>query len=199
MVNKRTVTAIYGGSFDPLHNGHLATIAQLLNSSRVDEVVVVPSGDRPDKSSRASGEHRIAMVLLGVSEAFAGDARVTVSDLHVSKRVGFGTIDLVDFYRADPTREVLVVIGHELGADLVQWKESDRLRLEADFLLVSRPGYSVPAVPDGWNINTLASSYEGEVLVSSTSLRKLLQEEHSCAGLMPACVIEYCRAHKLYR
>jgi nicotinate-nucleotide adenylyltransferase len=199
MMSKRTIIAIYGGAFDPLHNGHLATIALLLNSGRVDEVVVVPSGDRPDKCSRASGEHRIAMVRLGVSEAFAGDTRVIVSDLHVSKRVGFGTIDLVDFYRADPTREVLVVIGHELVADLGQWKESERLKREARFLLVSRPGHPAPTISDGWNIETLASLYDGEVLVSSTSLRKLLREEHSCAGLMPACVIEYCRAHKLYR
>jgi nicotinate-nucleotide adenylyltransferase len=199
MIKKRSATAIYGGAFDPIHNGHLATVAFLLNSEFVSRVIVVPSGDRPDKRSHASGADRLEMVRLGVADAFAGDSRVLVSDLHVSAAVGFGTIDLVDYYKQDPEIDLVVVIGHELVADLSDWKESERLKAEVKFLTIQRPGHAASVVPDGWRVQSISSSYDDCVLVSSTSLRRLICEGRSCAGLMPACVLEYCRSRGLYR
>ena len=58
--------ALYGGAFDPFHNGHLATISLLLSSGLVDEVVVVPCGDRPEKPGTSPAVHRLAMAKLAV-------------------------------------------------------------------------------------------------------------------------------------
>jgi nicotinate-nucleotide adenylyltransferase len=193
------IIALYGGAFDPFHNGHLATVALLLNSGLAHEVVVVPSGDRPDKSSRASGAQRLAMVRLGIQDSFAGDARVSVSDLHVSGQVGYGTIDVVDHYKQVHARDVVVVVGQELIEDLSQWKESGRLKSAARFLVTPRPGYPHPVMPEGWDIEVLTPSYEDAVLVSSSSLRSLLREGMSCAGLMPSPVVRYCLENGLYR
>jgi nicotinate-nucleotide adenylyltransferase len=190
--------AIYGGAFDPIHNGHLATIAQLLASRQVDSIVVVPSGDRPDKTARVSAADRLSMVRLAVSEAFAGDPRVEVSDLHVAGKVGYGTIDLVDYFTKTPGIDPYVVIGRELIADLPQWKESARLCSHARFIVIDRPGVSPGPLPQGVQGASLQAPYQAGVFVSSTLVRSLLSQGLSCAGLVPQCVIAFCTARGLY-
>lgn len=195
----KTRTALYGGAFDPLHNGHLATIAALLNSGVIDEVFVIPSGDRPDKPTCTSAEVRLEMCSVAVREAFANDPRVVVSDLHSAQRVGYATIDLVRYFHSDPSREISVVVGHELLGELHTWKEADALKREARFVVVKRPGVPPPAAPEGWAIAILPVSYEAGVAVSSTALRSMLKEGRSCAGLMPSSIERFCRERGLYR
>ena len=194
---KRTRVALYGGAFDPLHNGHLATIAGLLASGVVDKVLVIPSGDRPDKKVTLSAAERLAMTRMAIEESFPGDARVDVSDVHVSQRVGYGTIDLVDFFTSDPSVEPFVVIGRELLKDLDSWKDGARLRKIARFIVIARPG-ATDAIPNDLNVTLLSFAYEAGVFVSSTTLRDLLGKGLSCAGLMPASVIALCKTRGFY-
>jgi nicotinate-nucleotide adenylyltransferase len=196
--NKRERVALYGGAFDPIHNGHLATIAALLASGQVDRVIVIPSGDRPDKVANAAAAERLAMTELAVRESFDGDGRVTVSDMHVAKKVGYGTVDLIDYFKKDVTVEPLVVIGCELLKDLSQWKDVERLKREARFFVIPRPGVKEMEFPQDVTAMRLVTPYEGAVNVSSTTLRSLLAKGLSCAGLMPQSVIAYCKAHGLY-
>lgn len=190
--------AIYGGAFDPIHNGHLAVIAQLLASGQVDSVVVVPSGDRPDKTVQVSAADRLSMAQLAIKEAFAGDPRVEVSDLHASGRVGYGTIDLVDHFLKVPGAEPYVVVGRELLADLPQWKESARLCASARFIVIDRPGVSPGPLSTAVRASELRAPYKAGVLVSSTLVRSLLSQGLSCAGLVPQCVLAFCKAKGLY-
>jgi nicotinate-nucleotide adenylyltransferase len=196
---KAKLTALYGGAFDPFHNGHLAIIASLLNSGTVQDVLVVPSGNRPDKRVQASGKDRLAMARMAIEDSFLGDPRVSVSDLHVTGQVGFGTIDLLDHYQLQGNVELIVVIGQELLKDLPQWKESERLKRDAKFLVIHRSGTAVESLPAGWQMQQFIPPYQDGVLVSSSSLRELLSRGSSCAGLMPANVIRYCCERGLYR
>ncbi len=191
-------TALYGGAFDPLHSGHLATVAALLSSGVVDEVFVIPSGDRPDKPQATRAALRLEMCRLGVDEAFKGDSRVIVSDLHAAQRVGYATIDLVRHFAADSSREIVIVIGHELLADLPQWKEPSELQASAQFLVVRRPGVASMAASAGWRVTEFSYPYDAGVNVSSTLLRTLLKEGKSCAGLMPGIVERFCIQEKVY-
>ncbi len=191
-------TAIFGGAFDPLHNGHLATVAALLSSGVVQQVIVVPSGDRPDKPHATRALQRLELCRLGVEEAFKGDSRVEVSDAHAAQRVGYGTIDLVRYFAADRSREIFVVIGMELLKDLPQWKEADELKAIAKFLAVQRPGGEISVAPAGWDVTSFKYPYDAGVYVSSTLLRRLLKHRSPCAGLMPATVERFCVQHDLY-
>lgn len=195
---KMTRLGVYGGAFDPIHNGHLATIAQLLASGQVDQVVVVPSGDRPDKKVTVSAVDRLLMTERAIGEAFPNDARVSVSDLHVSGKVGFGTIDLVDYFKKDPAVETYIVLGRELLADLPKWKESARLCSTAQFIVIERPGALIGAVPSGLRTSMLRSNYQAGVLVSSTTIRELLSQGLSCAGLLPPSVVAICKERGFY-
>jgi nicotinate-nucleotide adenylyltransferase len=190
--------ALYGGAFDPIHNGHLATIAALLASAQVDKVVVVPSGDRPDKKVNVRAVDRLEMVRSAVDEAFGTDPRIEVSDVHALAKVGYGTIDLVDHFSKDTNLEIFVVIGHELLSDLPSWKESSRLCAQARFLVAQRPGSSLSSLPKGVNATLLNAPYQAGVVVSSTTLRTLLAAGLSCAGLLPPSVVALCRDRGFY-
>jgi len=190
--------AVYGGAFDPIHNGHLATVAQLLASGQVDNVVVVPSGDRPDKRIGVSAADRLLMTDRAIAEAFPNDARVAVSDVHTLGTVGYGTIDLVDYFKSLPLTDPYVVIGRELLPDLSQWKESSRLCATAQFIIIDRPGVSPGGLPVGLRASMLRTSYQAGVLVSSSTIRTLLSQGLSCAGLMPQSVIALCKSRGFY-
>lgn len=199
MEGKKNRLAIYGGAFDPFHNGHLVTIAQLLASGQVDSVVVVPSGDRPDKRILVSASDRLAMTRLAIEEAFPNDPRVSVSDLHATGAVGYGTIDLVDHFLKQTDTAPCVVIGQELLKDLPAWKEIDRLRGVTSFLVIRRPGTVAPVLPNDISAAWLSSPYEAGVLVSSTTIRAMLAQGLSCSGLLPPSVVGFCRSKGLYR
>ena len=190
--------AIYGGAFDPIHNGHLVTIAQLLASGQVDSVVVVPSGDRPDKNITVCAADRLAMTQLAIEEAFPNDLRVSVSDIHATGKVGYGTIDLVEHFLKQADTSPWVVIGQELLGDLAAWKEISRLKSLTSFLVIRRPGTVSPELPQDVTASWLSAPYEGGVLVSSTAIRAMLAQGLSCSGLLPPSVIAFCRSHGLY-
>jgi|GEM_PF-1715648 len=200
--------ALYGGAFDPIHNGHLATIALILNSGAADEVLVIPSGDRPDKPNTIAAQHRMELSRLAISEAFGSDSAITVSDLQASGSLGFASIELLDYFKnKQPDAELLLVVGAELLRDLAGWVEAERLKLEAHLLIVGRPSVKSSApepelqaeLQAEWRSTVLAAPYEAQVLVSSTTLRELIRSGARCAGLMPKSVYDYCIKHAVYR
>lgn len=194
--------ALYGGAFDPIHNGHLATIALILNSGAADEVLVIPSGDRPDKRNTIAAQHRMELSRLAITEAFGSDSAITVSDLQASGSLGFASIELLDYFKnKQPDAELLLVVGAELLRDLAGWVEAERLKLEAHLLIVGRPSVksSAPELQAEWRSTVLSAPYEAQVLVSSTTLRELIRSGARCAGLMPKSVYDYCIKHAVYR
>jgi nicotinate-nucleotide adenylyltransferase len=195
--NKKKI-ALFGGAFDPIHNGHLATIAALANSSIVDEILVLPSGDRPDKPAATAASIRFDMCKVALEEYFRGDGRIVLSDLHSAQRVGYGTIDVVRYLQGRADCEVFVVIGRELLSELHTWKEADSLKKDAQFLVVQRPGSDTHAVPEGWRVSFFQNPSDSWVAISSTALRRMLKQGQSCAGLMPASVELLCCQQQLY-
>jgi len=200
--------ALYGGAFDPIHNGHLATIALILNSGAADEVLVIPSGDRPDKPNTIAAQHRMELSRLAITEAFGSDSAITVSDLQASGSLGFASIELLDYFKnKQPDAELLLVVGAELLRDLAGWVEAERLKLEAHLLIVGRPSAKSSApepelqaeLQTEWRSTVLSAPYEAQVLVSSTTLRELIRSGARCAGLMPKSVYDYCIKHAVYR
>jgi nicotinic acid mononucleotide adenylyltransferase len=138
------------------------------------------------------------MTRLAIEEAFPGDPRISVSDIHATKKVGYGTIDLVDHFMTQPEVVPYVVIGHELLADLPKWKEEARLRSLARFIVIPRPGAVATELPRGGSASWLSFPYQAGVLISSTTIRDMLAKGVSCAGLLPPSVIAFCRSYGLY-
>jgi len=190
--------ALFGGAFDPFHNGHAAAIAHLLRDSRITKVVVVPSGDRPDKKNVSAARHRVAMAQCGVAEVFGGNTRVIVSDIQALGSVGHATIDLVGYFESETTTPVIIVIGQELVADLPRWKDAERLRSKTHFLVLRRPGMEAVIELPGWKLEIASPFGDSGISVSSTELRQRIAAGLRCDDLMPASVLSYCKDHKLY-
>jgi nicotinate-nucleotide adenylyltransferase len=194
----RRRVALFGGAFDPFHRGHSAAIQHLLERDKVDRVVVIPSGDRPDKPGVLPAAERLAMTRIGVAASFANDPRIEVSDLQVTGKVGYATIDLVTYYAQDPSIEPLVVIGQELLADLPGWVRAEELREQATFLVLQRPGTQAGETPPGWRCVVSQPFNDSGVFISSTELRERLSRGERCEAVLSQDVYDYCSARQLY-
>ena len=192
--------AIFGGAFDPPHNGHIATISKLLNSGRFDKILVTPSGDRPDKPNRTPSAERVQMTKLALQDAFPESEQVALYTDQAFGRVGYGTIDLVRelgaCYVGD---ELSVIIGEELVRDLPLWKEAEALSQLANFIVLARPGAIRAPVEGVFKIEYLDVQPEVGILLSSSYLRQAIKDQVVVAGFLPSIVSGYISLRNLYR
>lgn len=217
----KTRVAIYGGAFDPPTVDHMRACAQILRSSRVDEVWLTPCGARPDKPAlRTSTSDRWAMCEIAVNTVFPPRLPVKVCDVDVTRDRAFFTYDLLNKLSAehDATHEFVFVVGTDWfqeGTDIRTW-ESDAggerkvtghlLVEEYDFLVLKRPGF--PPHGDlsdyGPRFSYLDVDGDEEMIEgngSSTAVRNRLKKTgdlDSAAGLVPAGVLAYIYRHHLY-
>lgn len=197
----KKLVALFGGAFDPFHMGHSAAIRHLLEEENVDSVVVIPSGDRPDKPSVSPAADRLMMTRIGVAASFPNDKRVEVSDLQVTGKVGYATIDMVLYYQQNPLLEPVIVIGRELLADLPGWVRAKELRERAQFLVLERPGSSAHTPQPllaGWRYVVSKPFTGGGIRISSTELRKRLARGERCEEVLCQDVYDYCKTRQLY-
>jgi nicotinate-nucleotide adenylyltransferase len=196
-VRKRV--AVFGGAFDPFHNGHVAAVRLLLSDLSISRVLIVPSGERPDKQGGSKATERLEMTKLGVQAAFGGDPRVLVSDVQSTGAVGFATIDLITYLQGTCSEQIEVVIGHELLKDLGVWHRAEELKFMAHFLVLTRPGEVTRVPPPGWHVTFLPPFGQQGVDISSTVLRARLASGDPCKGLLPDVVRDYCTSRQLYQ
>jgi len=174
--------ALFGGSFDPPHVGHLLAAAYVLATEPVDELWFVPVDQHPfAKPLVASYEHRVALCALVAAEL----PRARVSE--VERESGQGrTVDLLEWlHRKFPQHRWALVLGTDLDAERPQWKRFDRIEQLARIVTVRRGGYGEGgvAIPE----------------VSSTQVRALLRSGGDASKLVPRAVLQAIRDAGTYR
>jgi nicotinate-nucleotide adenylyltransferase len=188
--------ALFGGTFDPIHRGHLAIAKAAADAFGLDEVLFAPAGRQPLKpeGSTAGFEDRIAMTKL----ACAADGRFVASELDAPRLDGTPnyTVDTLEtLRRARPEAELFVLVGMDSFLDLPRWHEPERLLKLAEWIVVSRPGFELDKSQTGERVHVLNTVHED---VSATELRERLERGEDCADVLPAGVMEYIREHGLY-
>lgn len=185
--------ALFGGSFNPPHVGHLLAVAYLRAVAPVDAVWLMPAHRHAFGKQLAPWEDRLQMCG-AVASVFTG-VEVTDIEAHVP---GEGrTVDTVDALRARyPTHTFRLVLGTDLLEQLPRWKDPQRLLALAPPLVVGRTGYPKPdKLPDG-------AEWLGDVFlpeVSSTQVRAALAGEDDIEALVPAAVRRIIEERALYR
>jgi nicotinate-nucleotide adenylyltransferase len=182
---------LFGGSFDPVHHGHLLAARALGESLGLAEVRLVPAGTQPFKQGRhwAAARDRAAMVALAVG----GEPGLAVERLEVERTGPSYTVDTVRaLLAASPGVELTVFVGSDAAAELAQWKEADQLRRLARVVVFRRAGAPVPGVG-------LEEAEVPAFEVSSTEIRARVQAGRSIRYLVPDVVAEYIASHRLYR
>ena len=139
---------VMGGTFDPIHHGHLVAASEVQSLLGLDEVVFVPTGEPWQKEGRdvAPAEHRYLMTVV----ATASNPRFTVSRVDIDRGGPTYTIDtLRDLHAQRPDAELFFITGADALAQILSWKDSDELFELAQFIGVTRPGYelSEPGLP----------------------------------------------------
>lgn len=199
--NRRSRIGILGGTFDPIHHGHLIAATDVAAALDLDEVLLVPAGQPWQKSGRnvSAAQHRVAMTTLAV----AGDAGFRVSRVDVDRQGDSYTVDtLRELRREWPDAELLFIIGADTVAKLPTWHRWQELFDDATFVVVNRPGYSLDEVPppvepyvDAGDIVVVEVS---PVDMSSTEIRARVAQGRGARYFVPAAVADYIHEHKLY-
>jgi nicotinate-nucleotide adenylyltransferase len=186
-----------GGSFDPVHFGHLLAAQDAFEQHNLDRLVIVPAAQAPLKPSEAqsSAEDRLAMVRASTE----WDTRFEVSDFELRKGGVSYTIDSARHFRAVyPKDDLFWVIGGDQLPQLHLWKDIGELARIVEFIFLERPGYPVKAAPSipGLKLHRC----DGHLLaISSTELRDRTRRGLSLDYFIPHKAIVYIRQKGLYR
>ncbi len=193
MKTKSTRIGVLGGTFDPIHIGHLAAASEVFAALSLDRVLVVPAAEQPFKRGAevARGEDRLAMARVAV----AADPRLEVSAVDIDRGAPTYTIDTMsDLDAAYPGSTWYFVTGADALARLDEWRDSARLRELATFVGVTRPGYDVPA-----GLSDIPLVEVPALGVSSTDVRRRVSLGLPIRYLVPDAVADYIGEHHLYR
>jgi nicotinate-nucleotide adenylyltransferase len=184
-----------GGTFDPIHVGHLVTAEEALHQFGLDEVVFVPTG-RPwmkEHEVVASPEDRFRMTEIGIEP----EPRFSVSRIEVDRGGQTYTVDTLRALRdADPDRELWFVTGADAMLEIMAWKEPETLFDLARFIAATRPGYDVAPFADIDGVDVMEIP---ALAISSTDIRRRVHEGRPIRFLVPAGVEDHIVAEGLYR
>jgi nicotinate-nucleotide adenylyltransferase len=192
----RRRVGIMGGTFDPIHHGHLVAASEAAHSFGLDEVIFVPTGAPYQKSERevSPAEHRYLMTVI----ATASNPQFWVSRVDIDRPGPTYTIDTIrDITLLRPAAELYFITGADALAQILSWHEhEDALRL-ARFIGVTRPGYELSDAH--LPVDTVTLIDVPAMAISSSAARDRVRSGRPIWYLVPDGVVQYIAKHHLYR
>ncbi|MCD1570213.1 MULTISPECIES: nicotinate-nucleotide adenylyltransferase [Agromyces] len=192
--DRRPRVGVMGGTFDPIHHGHLVAASEVAQSFDLDEVVFVPTGEPTYKTVVTPAEHRYLMTVV----ATASNPRFTVSRVDLDRGKPTYTIDTLRDIRAQrPDADLFFISGADAIAQILSWKDVSELWELAHFVAVTRPGHvlSVTGLPEQ-DVSLLEVP---ALSISSTDCRDRVNRGFPVWYLVPDGVVQYISKHHLYR
>ncbi|PRI11877.1 nicotinate-nucleotide adenylyltransferase [Leucobacter massiliensis] len=182
-----------GGTFDPIHHGHLVAASEVAQSFALDEVVFVPTGRPWQKQNVSPSEHRYLMTVI----ATASNPRFSVSRVDLDRDGPTYTVDtLRDLRRQYPDAELFFISGADAVEQIVSWKDVDQLWELAHFIAVSRPGHELSL--SGFSDEHISLLEVPALAISSTDCRERVGRGFPVWYLVPDGVVQYIAKHRLY-
>jgi nicotinate-nucleotide adenylyltransferase len=193
-VARRPRIGVMGGTFDPIHHGHLVAASEVAQSFDLDEVVFVPTGQPYQKVAATEPEHRYLMTVI----ATASNPMFTVSRVDIDRTGPTYTIDtLRDLRGQRPDAELFFISGADAIAQILDWKDVRELWSLAHFVAVSRPGH--PLTISGLPESDVSLLEVPALAISSTDCRSRVSRGYPVWYLVPDGVVQYISKHHLYR
>lgn len=192
---------IVGGTFDPIHLGHIALAEGVRDCARLDRVLLIPAADPPHRGGAvASPEQRLEMSRLAVQE----HPGLEVSDVELRRPGPSYTVDTLRELASElGDAELYMVLGWDAARELRSWREPDEVLRLARLLVVPRPGWETPAPERLRELGDVSGRVHLCPIttpeVDATRLRELAGEGTSLSGLVAPAVERYIRGHGLYR
>jgi nicotinate-nucleotide adenylyltransferase len=205
-MGSRSRIAILGGTFDPIHRGHVEPLVAIADFMGWDRIILIPAATQPFKTGRTSTPalHRWAMAALATS----GDPRIILSDIELERGEISYTVDTLEaLRRIYPHASLEWVIGDDNLELLAKWKRVDRILELANFVVLRRENDPVPdelmslvASPaDRPDAGKLIPVESPQVPISATEIRERLRRGDPIGGMVASAVEEYISKYGLYR
>lgn len=185
---------IFGGTFDPVHIGHLIVAQDAYEALGLDRVVFVPAAVPPHKRGRvtATPEQRLAML----RAATEGDPRVTTSDIELRRPGPSYTVDtLREFHERDPEGALYLLLGVDQFREFHTWHEPDEIARLARIVVLARGGADPQSMPRHYPHEWIGVT---RIDISATEIRRRIAAGASVRYLVPAAVEEIIRRERLY-
>ena len=186
---------VMGGTFDPIHHGHLVAASEVQSQFGLDEVVFVPTGKPWQKDDRkvSPAEHRYLMTVI----ATASNPRFTVSRVDIDRPGLTYTIDTLRDLRAErPDDELFFITGADALAQILSWKDSHEMLELAHFIGVTRPGHELS--DQGLPEDKVTLQEVPAMAISSTNCRARVADGEPVWYLVPDGVVQYINKYSLY-
>jgi len=193
----QTRIALYGGTFDPVHTGHLEIARRVSELFEIEKLLFIPAQMAPHKIGRPVTEpiHRYAMLALATQD----DPRLAISTFELDAPDRRYTVDTVEHFQRTlgDDVELFFIMGADSWSEITTWREWERLLTLINYIVVTRPGYE-PGTAHAPNI-----FFTDVVMndVSATNIRRLAREGRmeELAGLVPGPVLEYIKKYGIYQ
>jgi nicotinate-nucleotide adenylyltransferase len=195
----RRRVGVMGGTFDPIHHGHLVAASEVQAWFDLDEVVFVPTGEPWQKSERvvSPAEDRYLMTVV----ATASNPRFAVSRVDIDRDGPTYTIDtLRDLAATMPDTDLYFITGADAMAAILSWRDHQELFDLARFVFCTRPGHEMdPHMLEGLPSDRITVVEIPALAISSTECRSRVQRGEPVWYLVPDGVVQYIAKHSLYR
>jgi len=215
---RESLCGIFGGTFDPIHWGHIRPVIAAARAARLASVTYIPAGEPPHRPQPAAGAaHRLAMVKIALATAAeAGDDGVDlrVDDIELNRRGPSFTIDTVqELHRRAPQTNYVLLLGLDALLGFESWHRWAELQRAIPIIGIARPGWRAPApLPSWWKaslVNTAAelrAAGAGKILViesvavniAASDVRARIHAGDEAGDCLPPGVADYIREHNLY-
>lgn len=197
---------IMGGSFNPIHIGHLVTAEEAYSQFQLDRIIFIPSGQPPHKEPRkfAPAEDRYLMTVI----ATASNPHFTVSRMEIDRKGPSYTVDTLKELRRiyGPKPKIYFITGADAILEILTWKTPEILAELCEFIAATRPGYSLDKFKELHLLNESAKKLPRvhfmevpALAISSTNIRRRLREGRPIKYLVPEGVEHYLYKSQLYR
>lgn len=185
---------LFGGSFDPVHRGHLLVAQAAVEKLKLERLFFIPAAQSPFKpgSQPVAPAERLRLLRL----ALAGETHYEIDPQEIDRGGLSFTCDTVqDYRRRFPQAALFYLVGADHLPLLPKWRAAESLAALAEFVVVPRPGETVASLPPPFRIRTLTGFPLG---VSSSQIRARVRAGLSIRGLVPGAVAEAIRNNRLY-
>lgn len=182
---------VLGGTFDPIHEGHLAAARAAIDCASLDRVLVIPTAVPPHRPPAVAGaEDRLEMARLATAE----DGRFEVSDMELRREGASFTVDtLRELHGRNPDDELFLILGWDAAKLLGTWHEPDEVRRLAHVIVVTRPGSGSPATAPEMILCERPTPD-----ISGSALRRAIAQREPLGDRVPAAVARYIAEKGLY-